>query len=721
MELTDPPKSALPTEATEVADVDVLIQTFNEEENLPHTLASLKGWVRRIFVVDSGSTDRTMAIAQEFGATVVNHPWEGYAAQKNWALDNLPFESNWILILDADESVSPKLREEIEGIVSRQSDRVHEAGFYLNRVFIFMGRQIRHCGYFPSWNLRLFKRGKARYEDRMVHEHMVVAGPTGYLQHLILHEDRRGLEHFFAKHNRYSTLEAREIFESPEPWPGVRQFMRDRVTRRRFVKSRILPYLPLPWTWRLIYMYIVRGGFLDGKAGWVLSNFISSYEFFIQTKYQELRRLRGRQAFTHSGLAEPEGQISFRDQTGVTHRFDGDTVEFNVTPPSTAKVVPEAPMPAVSTATVVANRLTTTPRRPATLAPVSVVIPTLNEAANLPRCLDHLQWADEVVVVDSGSTDETNKIAEAYGAKVIQFRWNGHWPKKKNWTLRHADLKHKWVLIVDADEWITPELAEEIQRAVTRDDKYVGHYINRRFIFMGQWIKHCGYYPSWNGRLIKRGYGEYEQLTGIGNTGSGDNEVHEHVIFKGPAGYLDHDMLHFAFPNIHTFMEKHNRYSNWEAAVQFKKADTSSAVIGNEQLTKRRKLKNVSRHLPFRPMLRFLYSYVYKGGFLDGPAGYVFCRLLSIYEYLSVAKYHELKRAEEDHRKARLLSAVPAINIQDLIAERVSSSTQTNRDPISTRTSQIEAEENSPETAVATAEPPTDGSGNGKHQDPSLP
>src|SRR3954451_10951881 len=134
----------------EVSDVDVLIQTFNEEENLPHTLASLRGWVRHVFIVDSGSTDRTVAIAEQYGATVIPHAWEGYAAQKNWALDNLPFESNWILILDADEAVSPPLRTEIEGLVARPPEEVKEAGFYLNRVFIFMGRQIRHCGYFPS-------------------------------------------------------------------------------------------------------------------------------------------------------------------------------------------------------------------------------------------------------------------------------------------------------------------------------------------------------------------------------------------------------------------------------------------------------------------------------------------------------------------------------------------------------------------------------------------
>src|SRR5581483_9496627 len=125
---------------SEASDVDVLIQTFNEEENLPHTLASLKGWVRRVFIVDSGSTDGTIAIATQFGETVVQHAWEGYAAQKNWALDNLPFESDWILILDADEAVSEELRHEIEGIVSQPPEAIKQAGFYLNRVFIFMGR-----------------------------------------------------------------------------------------------------------------------------------------------------------------------------------------------------------------------------------------------------------------------------------------------------------------------------------------------------------------------------------------------------------------------------------------------------------------------------------------------------------------------------------------------------------------------------------------------------
>jgi glycosyltransferase involved in cell wall biosynthesis len=635
--------------------------------NLPFTLESLRGWANRVFVVDSGSTDRTAEIARSYGATVVERKWKGYAAQKNWALENLPFESTWILILDADEAVTPELRDEIQQVVSRPPNQVRESGFYINRVFIFMGRQIRHCGYFPSWNLRLFKRGHARYEDRQVHEHMITSGEVGFLRHLLLHEDRRGLEHFLAKHNRYSTLEAEEVYASRERWPGLYNFFFDRLARRRFLKQKVLPHLPLPLLWRMFYMYVVRLGFLDGRAGWNLCTFISSYEFHIHAKYQDLKRLGGRVPAVANALSVPEGhgvRQTPRQQAHAAVLAAAPPTDMRMSSPAIAPArtasVEAAPPAAGSAPETVSLSQDGKPRR-AGKVPVSVLIPTLNEASNMSRCLDHLEWADEVVVVDSGSKDDTCRIAEAYGAHVVNFKWNGQWPKKKNWALRNVPFKHEWVLIVDADEWITPELAEEIERAI-RSDRHVGYYVNRRFIFMGQWIRHCGYYPSWNLRLIKRGHGEYEQLTGIDNTGSGDNEVHEHVLATGPVGHLNSDMLHFAFPSIHVFMEKHNRYSNWEAAVQFKGVERESAVVGSAVLSKRRRLKNISRRMPFRPTLRFLYSYIFKGGFLDGRAGLVFCRLLAIYEYLSVAKYHELRWAEEDRRQARQLSAVPSLN-----------------------------------------------------------
>ena len=676
--------------------LDVLIQTFNEEVNLPHTLRSLEGgWVNRVFVVDSGSTDATMAIARDWGATVVEHAWEGYARQKNWAIDHLPFEADWVLIVDADEAVSDELRDELVGLTGRPAASVREAAFNVNRVFVFNGRKIWHCGYFPSWNMRLFKRGMARYEDRAVHEHMICDGPSGDLRGLLVHEDRRGLENFFAKHNRYSTLEARELFNHPEPWPGLRAFADDTTRRRRFIKSRVLPRVPLPWLLRFVYMYFGRLGILDGAAGLELSRLISVYELLIRSKYREVQRLvrlhgravalgaagvGGAAPAAGRSLANPEGSVAvlaklprgggagrngavpaITDIPGVVRGPDRPAAVLRGEADGDARSRGEALYAGAARSDDPAESAKPFGGGRAGLAPVSVVIPTLNEAGNLRRCLDHLTWADEVVVVDSGSKDDTVAIAREYGAKVVDFRWNGRWPKKKNWALRHAPLANDWVLIVDADEWITPELAAEIGRRVAAPGANVGFYVNRRFIFMGRWIRHCGYYPSWNLRLLKRGHGEYERLTDVGNTGSGDNEVHEHVVPRGgSADYLDHDMLHFAFPNIHTFMEKHNRYSNWEAIVQYQgEAEGKEGGEIGGALARRRRLKNLSRRLPFRPALRFLYSYVYKLGFLDGRAGLVFCRLLAIYEYLSVAKHLELKRAEADLRQARALSDVP--------------------------------------------------------------
>jgi putative colanic acid biosynthesis acetyltransferase WcaF len=287
--------------------VDVLIQTHNEELNLPHTLQSVNGWANRVFVVDSGSTDRTREIAAAHGAIVVQKAWEGYARQKNWALANLPFESPWILILDADEAVTPQLKDEILEVVSRPAQNVREAGFFLNRVTVFMGREIHHCAYFPAWNLRLFKRGAARYEERNVHEHMIVDGMTGHLRFLLRHEDRRGLEHFIAKHNRYSTLEALEIYRHRERWPGVWRFLNERVARRRYVKYCIAPKLALPWFFRFVYMYFIRGGILDRQAGLTLCLFISTYELFIRAKYNELVLTGGKAPKGIEGLAVAEG------------------------------------------------------------------------------------------------------------------------------------------------------------------------------------------------------------------------------------------------------------------------------------------------------------------------------------------------------------------------------------------------------------------------------
>lgn len=275
-----------------------------------------------------------------------------------------------------------------------------------------------------------------------------------------------------------------------------------------------------------------------------------------------------------------------------------------------------------------------------------------NEEGNLAACLEHLAWADEVFVVDSGSTDQTQAIAEEYGAKVVQFTWDGQYPKKKNWALMNLPVRNEWILIVDADEHIAEPLAREIQATVAAPGDKVGFYLNRKFIFMGAWLRHCGYYPSWNLRLLKRGHGMYEKISQTGDTKSGDNEVHEHVQCDGAVGWLKEDMIHYAFPTIGVFIEKHNRYSNWEAMVQLERLD--AGLPGNlfgHPLERRRFIKRWVARLPFRPTLRFFYSYVLRLGFLDGKRGFIFCRLLGIYEFLSVAKVAELRAQRRDAGK----------------------------------------------------------------------
>jgi glycosyltransferase involved in cell wall biosynthesis len=278
-------------------------------------------------------------------------------------------------------------------------------------------------------------------------------------------------------------------------------------------------------------------------------------------------------------------------------------------------------------------------------SPVSILIPAKNEAANLGACLDSVRWAGEVVVVDSGSTDGTPDIARAAGAAVVDFAWDGRLPKKKNWALANVPWRHEWVFILDADERITPELAAEIDRVV-RSPGADGYYVNRRFWFLDGWLRHCGYYPSWNLRLFRHALGRYEQWEGVADTGSGDNEIHEHVVLRGRAARLEHEMEHYAFPTIEVWVEKHNRYSNWEARLLASpggRAAAREAAIA-APLARKRRLKHLAGRLPFRPTLRFLYHYVLRAGFLDGYRGLVFCRLMGFYEFLSSAKASEIRR-----------------------------------------------------------------------------
>lgn len=277
--------------------------------------------------------------------------------------------------------------------------------------------------------------------------------------------------------------------------------------------------------------------------------------------------------------------------------------------------------------------------------PVSLLIPCKNEENNIARCIQSVQWVDEIFVVDSESSDKTIEIAESLGAKVVQFKYEGGWPKKKNWALENLPFTNEWVLILDADECLPQKAQNEIEEIVSNThEKHSGYWINRRYFFLGKPLKHA-YFPNWNLRLFKHKLGRYEKITDL-STNSGDHEIHEHVVVQGSSGKLNSIMDHHAFPTIESFVEKHNRYSNWEAVVESSTTDDESS-LQHDGVRGKRKLRRIFRKLPFRPTLRFLYVFLWQRGILDGWRGYVFSRLHAQYEYLSAAKAKAILRSRK--------------------------------------------------------------------------
>lgn len=268
----------------------------------------------------------------------------------------------------------------------------------------------------------------------------------------------------------------------------------------------------------------------------------------------------------------------------------------------------------------------------------------------MTACLKSVAFADDIWVVDSGSTDRTAEIAVSFGARVVEFDYHGGFPKKKNWALGNLPFKHEWILLIDADERVTPELEGEIRSVLAEDRGIDGYYINRKLIFLGRWIRHCGWYPSWNLRLFRHRLGRYEKLEAEDVENAGDVEVHEHVVLDGQTAYLKQDLLHEDFKSVYHFVERHNRYSNWEAKVYHNFAtgiDGASRIeasLFGPPLARKRYLKRLWVRLPFRPLLRFIWMYIVRRGFLDGRPGLIFCTLMTMHEAVIAAKIYEQER-----------------------------------------------------------------------------
>ena len=275
----------------------VVILTFNSAESLPATLGSLTGLSDDVHVVDSGSVDDTIAIAERWGAKVISHPFESYGAQRNWAIGHVALRYEWQLHLDADERLTPELHAEIV----RLAGDVACDGFLLPRLVCFLGRTMRHGGMSPTWHMRLFRTGSGRCEEREYDQHFLCSGPVGALRGMMIDDVRMSIAEWTARHNRWADAEVRESLREKSSTAGPNQVQGKiaggKLERKRYLRNvyNDAPLFVRPFgLW--IYRYFLRAGFLDGVEGlifWTLQTFW--FRFLIDAKIYEARRAKVRE------------------------------------------------------------------------------------------------------------------------------------------------------------------------------------------------------------------------------------------------------------------------------------------------------------------------------------------------------------------------------------------------------------------------------------------
>lgn len=272
---------------------------------------------------------------------------------------------------------------------------------------------------------------------------------------------------------------------------------------------------------------------------------------------------------------------------------------------------------------------------------ISVLILTLNEEENLRRCLESVAWSDDVVVLDSYSADATVEIARAAGARVVRRAFDDEL-RQRRFGLHGIEFKHRWLYMPDADEVTPPELRDEML-AIARDESETRVAFRARYknMFMGRWIRRSSLYPTWIMRLVRPDRVRLEERT-----------INIGWETDGPEGRLENHFLHFSFnKGLEHWFEKHNKYSAWEARETLRSLARGGfawrSLFSPSAVERRRALKELSFRVPCRPMLRFLYMYLWRGGFLDGRAGLLYCRMIAAYELMIVAKIDEMRRREE--------------------------------------------------------------------------
>jgi glycosyltransferase involved in cell wall biosynthesis len=268
-------------------------------------------------------------------------------------------------------------------------------------------------------------------------------------------------------------------------------------------------------------------------------------------------------------------------------------------------------------------------------SPCSVMIFIKNEEVHLPSCLRSLQWCDDVIVIDSFSTDRSLAICAEAGVAVRQRAFDG-FGSQRNWALDTVPTRHDWVLILDADERVPPEMVSELQRVLPAAPGVAAFRVARRFYMWGRWLRYSSLYPSYVVRLVRKGRVRYV------NRGHAETQT-----VDGTTLQLTTDLIDENLKGMDEWFERQNRYSTRDAQYELG-AERSALAAGGagsrDPLERRAALKRLAARLPGRSLVYFLYSYVLRGGFRDGRDGFVFCSMKAVYQAMVAIKKHDLRR-----------------------------------------------------------------------------
>lgn len=585
--------------------VSVVILAHNEEGNIAECLRSC-AWSDDVHVLDSGSTDRTVEIARELGATVHHNPFTSFGQQRNWAIDNIRCRHPWQFHLDADERFTQELVREMCDLLGPEGLSSDRVAYRVPNKMIFLGKWLRRSGGYPAYQVRLIRTGKCRFMDFGHGQREQCDGPIGTLEHPYIHYSfSKGLVEWFRKHNAYSDREAHEAITLLRDAGGRAKSWRELLSRDPLQRRRAAKNLSYSLRFRALfrfgYNYFIRGGLLDGIAGLRYCAMISMYEYWTELKITE--------HFSHweRKTTQTSQRMSERESSPSHQAID------------------RAAAPSID-----------------------VMIPTLNEADHIEETVRNASEVGPVFVLDSLSRDGTQERARQSGATVVEHAFTGY-ARQKNWGLANLPMQNDWVFILDADERLTPELMDELRQVVSRNGPVNGYLVNRVMIFMGRPIWFGGLYPSWNLRFFRRNSCWYE-----------DRQVHEHMVCQGPAGYLKHRMLHIRRESMARYIDKHIQYADLESDEWVKRklghggGARASSLFNNLLRLRQWVRREVWPTLPLRPMWRALWMYVVRLGFLDGAAGWNLAMLMASYEFMISLLYQDkLNRAAGLPRRTR--------------------------------------------------------------------